>query len=195
MITLLAVPPTSIPASGTEGISAPTATLISAVIAFLTASIVGLLTNFLNSKREDKKYRRELNLQRLNELYAPLKLLLAQDWVLVKQLREGKPDGWHLLDHIDEVLGDEQDKEIANQILGINKKIAGILESKAGLAVVPIPESFSIFLGHYAMLSRALQGQRFVRTAKYEYFPREFENAVDEAYDILSLQLKKETGK
>ncbi|MEU3783367.1 hypothetical protein [Streptomyces sp900129855] len=200
MITfLVAAPtPTPTPAPGSGGISAPTATLISAVIAFLTASIVGFLTNIFTIRREDKKYRRELNLQRLNELYAPLKLLLAQDLVLAKQLREGKPDGpdgWHLLDHIDEVLADEQDKVIANQILEINKKIAGILETKAGLALVPMSDSFSTFLGHHAMLSRALQGRAFVRTAKFEYFAKDFEKDVEAAYVNLSQEIKKEAGK
>lgn len=189
--------PSPTPDPGSNGISAPTATLISAVIAFLTAAIVGFLTNLLTNRREDRRYRRELDLKRLNELYAPLKLLLAQDAVLANQLKEGKPGGpdkWHLLDHIDEVLADEHDKAVANQILEINKKIAGILESKSGLSLTPMPDSFFTFLGHYAIVARALQGRSYVRTQTFEYFPRGFEDDVTKAYDSLSKKLKKESG-
>jgi hypothetical protein len=182
------------PTTGSEGISAPTATILSAAIAFVTACIVSIVTNFLTHKREKNEYRRELNLKRLNELYAPLKLLLAQDLVLIDQLREGKPPNWHILDHVRDVLGDEQDKAIASQILENNKKIARILEEKSGLCLVPIPDSFSSFLGHYSMLSRALGGREFVREGKFAYFPKAFEADVIRGYVRLAEELKKEVG-
>lgn len=180
--------------SSSEGISAPTATVISAAIAFFTAGIVCLVTNFLTHKRERNTYRRELNLRRLNELYGPLKLLLDQNNVLSSQLKANRPDDWHILDHISEIKGDPDDKATVDQILAIDKKITDILESKSGLCLIPIPDSFSRFLGHYGMLSRALAGQNIVRNSNFEYFPKEFEADVSEGYKILAAKLKKVSG-
>ncbi|WP_159106703.1 hypothetical protein [Streptomyces rishiriensis] len=180
--------------SPSEGVSAPTATIISAVIAFVTAGIVSLVTNALTHKRERNAYRRELNLKRLNELYGPVKLLLDQNKVLSAQLKEGRPEAWHILDHVNEIRGDVDDKAIVDQILAIDKKIANILEEKSGLCLIPIPDSFSKFLGHYSMLSRAFAGQSIVRNSSYEYFPKQFEADVLGGYNLLAAKLKKESG-
>lgn len=192
MIAILAT--TGGTTSPSQGISAPTATIISAVIALVTAGIVSLVTNALTHKRERNTYRRELNLKRLNELYGPLKLLLDQNKVLSAQLKEGRPEDWHILDNVSEIKGDVDDKAIVDQILAIDKKIVGILEDKSGLCLIPIPDSFSKFLGHYGMLSRAFAGQSIVRNSTYEYFPKKFEADVLEGYDTLAAKLKKESG-
>lgn len=168
------------------------ATLLGASIAFVASLLTAIATNFFTNKRGRDEYRRELNLKRLNDLYAPLKLLLAQDLVLINQLRENKPTDWHILDHVQEVLGDERDKAIASQIIENNKKIARILEEKSGLCLIPIPDSFSSFLGHYSMLSRALEGREFIREGKFAYFPKEFESDVQSGYGRLAARLRKE---
>ncbi|MFE6038782.1 hypothetical protein [Streptomyces sp. NPDC056452] len=192
MITALAATGGTTPPP--EGISAPTATIISAAIAFATAGIVSLVTNALTHKRERNSYRRELNLKRLNELYGPLKLLLDQNRVLSGQLKEGRPEDWHILDHVPEIQASADDKAIVDQILAINKKIVDILEGKSGLCLIPIPDSFSKFLGHYGMLSRAFAGQNIVRNSNFEYFPKAFEVDVAKGYETLAAKLKKESG-
>lgn len=186
-------------ASGTtpapEGISAPTATLYAAVIALMAGIAVSVLTNIFTNARERSAYRRDLTLQRLNELYGPLKMLLEQNKVLSDQLKNGKPHDWHILANISGVESNPTDKAIVDQILAIDEKIAEILESKSGLCLFPIPDSFPKFLGHYRMLSRAVAGQTFVHNNAFEYFPQQFEVDVMAKYDSLAEDLEKEGKK
>ncbi|MFG3441136.1 hypothetical protein ACGF0J_28125 [Nonomuraea sp. NPDC047897] len=172
--------------------SAPIATVLAAVISLITAVTVAYATYRLTGKKEERSVSKDLHLKRLNEFYAPIKLLLDQDKVLIEHLREGKPEGWHLLDNVATVISDDTDNQIASQIIAINKKIALILEKSAGLSLRQIPQSYSLFLGHYYMLERAFTGKPFARNNRFEYFPRQFEEDINSDYAALYKLISKE---
>jgi hypothetical protein len=150
------------------------------------------LTITVTGRRERRRYRTEFIVRQLNELYAPARLLLAQDAVLSAQLKTGQVPNWHVLDNIDAIRSDAGKLPITQQIIEINRKIAAILETKSGLCVGPMPESFSRFLGHHYMLERAIDGLPFVANTQHEYFPSAFEQDINKGHDSLRVTLQKE---
>ncbi|WP_143268468.1 hypothetical protein [Amycolatopsis vastitatis] len=186
-------PPSVAPVEASNAVinlSAAQATLLVGV----TAALITLATTALVGRRESRRYRVEFATRQLNELYAPIKLLLAQDAVLANQLKGGSSDGKHLLEDVNSILADAGRLAIAKQIVAINRKISGVLESKSGLCSGPIPVSFSKFLGHYYMLDRAVSGEPFVPNAEFEYFPKQFEQDIDSGYESLRTGVVKGLG-
>jgi hypothetical protein len=121
--------------------------------------------------------------RQLDELYGPILPLLEQSRRLYRKL--GKPKGWRLLDHIDEVLADEEEKLIVLRILEIGEQIEGILMSKASLARPPgPPESFNLYIGHVAVLRLMLRGGLRRAPLSDEYYPRNPPNSFNDDVEV-----------
>ena len=134
---------------------ATTATLTGiGITAFV--SIIALTSNYLIMKQTLRqsvildigKISLELKVQQLNELYGPLLLLLEQNKILARKLREGKidPEKWRLLDNLPEVLTNPQDKALVNAIMDVDAKIESLIINKGGLVSgSEHPKSFKLF--------------------------------------------------
>jgi hypothetical protein len=115
-----------------------------AVTAALVAGLVSLSQVFATSKREKNKQLLEFRLRQVNELYAPIIFLLAEDKELSKTLREMQPnpDGWHLLDNLTEVRANAHSLKMAERIVEINQAIKDRLMGNAGLSLqLELPQS------------------------------------------------------
>lgn len=173
--------------------------LIGAIIAAVV-SIIALIINYRITNqtlrhgvaREFGKISVELKIRQLNELYGPLRLLIEQNRHLALRLRQGKGDPmeWRLLDHISEVLGDPQDKAIVNEIIEIDGKIEQLIINNGGLVrTLGPPESFSLFLGHYKILKLAIDGKETPQIKEFEYYPRQLNDDVNNAFDAIKLEV------
>ena len=159
-------------------------------------SVFAVWMNRLNTKqtlrqvatREFGRISVEYMTQQLNEFYGPLLLLLEQSKSLADKLREGKgdPAKWHLLDHLPEVLGNDQDKAIVDEIMRIGAKLEELIISKGGLIRGPErPKSFGLYLGHRSILKLAIEGKERPNVADFQYYPSQLNDEVKEAYDAI----------
>jgi len=144
------------------------------------------------SAREFGKISLEIKIsqlvRQLNELYGPLLLLQEQEKRLASRLREGKadPEKWRLIDNLPGLLENRSDKAVIEEIMRINTKIEELLITKAGLIRAPRPpDSFKLFMGHFSVLKLAMEGKERPKVAEFEYYPRQFDQDVREAYDAI----------
>jgi hypothetical protein len=168
------------------------AALATAIIAAAATVLTAVVTTLITGRQEKHQARSNYIQRQLNELYAPILLLLVQDNELQLQVKAGMPEGVHLLDRIDEIIADESRRPIVNQIIAVNKKIVEILEGKAGLSEGQAPSSFAHFIGHHYMLQRAFEGKPVVKDAPFRYFPAQFEKDVKDGDKSLRQKLDKE---
>ena len=191
-------------AHGAQGISASTALIIGALIAFF-ASIITVGLNFLvqrwsmgqTQKTQASQARFDQITMQLSELYGPLLLLTAQSEALHAKLCEGKPTPngkrWRLLDHLAEVVADDTDRALAEQIIDVNARVEELILTKAGLIQRgDVPESFVSYLGHYRFLRVAFEAAKSGKgvtpelTAKrFESYPATLDDDVRRAYNEL----------
>ena len=168
------------------------------IVAFV--SLVAILTNYRitertlrhGAAREFGKISLELKIKQLNDLYGPLRLLIEQNRILAQKLREGKgdPEEWRLLDHVTEALNDPQDKAIVEEIVEIDDKMEELIITNGGLVRSPgPPESFSLFLGHYKILKLAIEGKETPKVTEFEYYPRQLNDDVNQAYDTIRREI------
>ncbi len=178
----------------------PTATIIAAAIGggvSIAVSVAALMANYYNNRlnlrhgevKDLAKVSLELKIKQLNELYGPLLLLIEQNNVLAKKIREGKPPDWRLMYNLPAVLSDPRDGPIAQAILSIDEKIEDLNINKAGLirGKTP-PQSFQDFLGHYQLLKLAMQGQRIDPTSK-DVYPTRLGEDVKAAYEEIRTEV------
>jgi len=112
--------PTPTPGSSTSGGLDLSSLIGPALTAAVVAGLVSLIQIVVTGRRETNMDLLEFRLRRVNELYAPilllLLLLLAEDFAIVKALREASnaldppPGGarWHLLDNLATIRADPQ---------------------------------------------------------------------------------------
>jgi hypothetical protein len=173
-----------------------TVALIAAGAAFVTA-LITLLLEIYRLRREADRQELVGWRQQLSELYGPVLLLRRESTYLYKKLKEGKPDpeNWHVLDHVQDVLGDEMDAALIRQIMEINGQVRELILGKTGLIEgSQPPASFVHFLGHYDTLSIALAKKDLGRRVKeFEYFPLDFDKDIEIAYSKLSKLVEERT--
>lgn len=144
------------------------------------------------SAREFGKISFELKINQLNkqldDLYGPLLILQERERRLADILRVGKSDPakWRLLDNLPGVLENPSDRAVIEDIMRINAQIEELLINKAGLIHAPRPpDSFKRFLGHHNALKLKMEGRERPAVAEFEYYPRQFDQDVREAYDAI----------
>jgi hypothetical protein len=175
-----------------------TSTEVAAGAAALVAavSIASLIvTNTTTNGRDRRKALVELWTQRLNELYAPIVLLLDQDRIMHRRMKQGKAENWHMLDNVETIRADPVDSRLAQNIIDVNQRIRAILETKAGLVGDQVPASFAKFLTHQDMLAAAFTGLPFVKQPEdLTYFPKDFETDIRDGYTKVLKNMRKEMG-
>jgi hypothetical protein len=182
-------------AEGSFRLTTSEVTISAALLAALVSIANIFVTHFTIRSRDRRSVRMDMWNRRLNELYAPIVLLLDQDAMLHGRLREGKSGDWHILDHVKEVLADKLDRHLALSITDINRRIVALLESKAGLVGGPAPNSFAMFLAHQKMLDDALHGREYSREpASVQRFPKQFETDIRDGHKRVSDAIRKELG-
>lgn len=153
---------------------------------------VSFFGQWFTSRREWRRIKADNWSRALNELYAPVVLLLDQNWLIKQRLKSGKVGDAHLLDKIDDVRGDTVDLSLAQRIVAINAQISNIVEAKVGLTISSVPASFSLFLSHHQMLEAAVQGLPFLKEpAEAQYFPKAFEEDIRKGHNQLLSKLDK----
>ena len=168
-------------------------TLVVGVLAAGVGITSLIVTNIIANRRDRRKLLTDLRIQRLNEFYAPLIVLLDQDREIHNRLSDEKPAQWHILDHLEDVRADPVDGALAQKIVEINSRIKDVLEAKAGLVLGEVPSSFATFLLHHQILSQALKGLPYTKEPEgAQYFPRQFESDVRIGYQSLLDQLGKD---
>jgi hypothetical protein len=172
------------------------ASVIVTGVVSISTIIIGYITTkktlSYGSAQEFSKIALELKIKQLNELYGPLKLLLEQNRRLAQELREGKvdPEKWRLLDNIEQVKKNPRELAIVTEILGIDKTIQDLIINKGGLISPPgPPKSFDLFLGHFKILTMALEGKPPLKIEGFEYYPKDFNMDVDKAYETIMKEM------
>lgn len=169
-----------------------------AVIAALITVLLGSVIQYLFTMRKERTTAlRDLQVKALNEFYAPIKTLLGGNLVLrgalFDELGVAAGEEWHMLDHLDEIRGNAMVREIVEEVLGINKKIGEILESKSGLDL-----GQSAFKAqwevHRRLLDRAFGGAPGQIKGKLTYFPKGFEDDINRMHDELLRAVKSGVG-
>ncbi|WP_421874587.1 hypothetical protein [Mycolicibacterium wolinskyi] len=169
-----------------------------AVIAALITVVLGSVIQYLFTMRKERTTAlRDLRVKALNEFYAPIKTLLGGNLVLrdalFDELGVVAGEEWHMLDHLDEIRGNAMAREIVEEVLGINKKIGEILESKSGLDL-----GQSAFKAqwevHRRLLDRAFSGAPGQIKGKLTYFPKSFEDDINRMHDELLRAVKSGVG-
>lgn len=161
------------------------------LITAATAVLVLLGTAYFTAKRQRQEAALKYRLQQVNELYAPVRLLLDENRRLVERLREGKPAGFHVLDNVPSLKAAADDAALVEEILAVDKQIDAVLRSKGGLVGSPWPPSFAQFLTHYATLRRIWNGGTAPADPDLKYFPKAFEDDVVARHDKLIAEIEK----
>ncbi|MFV8266411.1 hypothetical protein ACNQR9_25680 [Mycolicibacterium peregrinum] len=169
-----------------------------AVIAALITVLLGSLIQYLFTMRKERTTAlRDLQVKALNEFYAPIKTLLDGNLVLRDALLAelGVPAGeeWHMLDHLDEIRGNPLAQEIVEEVLGINKKIGEIIETKSDLDLGQSLHKAQWEV-HRRLLTRAFSGAPGQIKGKLTYFPKGFEDDVNDMHDELLRAVKSGVG-
>ena len=168
----------------------------SGVTAAVVAGLVSLIQIFVTGRRERRKQLIEFRLRQINELYAPISLLLAQDLSLAKTLREAAAAPgmtWHLLDDLSTVLANPELKQLAERIVDVNNAIKDILTEKSGLGLhEDLPRSYSEFITHADLVSQGVKSGVIAPNVRPKYFPKDFEAAIKRDYAATVGKLKKE---
>jgi hypothetical protein len=159
-------------------------------------AVVALAVVYAGARYADKREKRNatvaFRLRQLNELYAPVRLLLDENRRHKDRLAVGTTGEWHVLDHLQTVKADPDGRAVMEQILAVNKEISEILRRNAGLAVTPWQESFSQFQNHYATLKRTWEDDDAPAETDMKYFPGDFETHIRDGHKRLTDTLDKE---
>lgn len=123
-------------------------------------------------------------MQKLN-LFGSLLLLIDRSKMLYEKLIDEKPPGWHLLRHVDEVLGNDVDRNLAEAILEVNTTIYRLINKHGGLIGGEAPKSLSDFMKHYKLVESALKRKPLPKIGEHEFYPKQFDIDVKNAYDAL----------
>src|SRR5271166_1227813 len=116
LATYAAAPtPSPAPGSPAPGGGATVSVLATAIIAAAATVLTAVVTTLITGHQEKHRTRSDYIQKQLNELYAPILLLLGQDNELQLQVKAGMPEGAHLLDRIDEIIADKSRRPIVNQ--------------------------------------------------------------------------------
>jgi hypothetical protein len=168
----------------------------SGVTAAVVAGLVSLVQIFVTGHRERRKQLIEFRLRQINELYAPISLLLAQDLSLAKTLREAAAvpgTEWHLLDDLSTVLSNAELTKLAKRIVEVNNAIKNILTEKSGLGLHDeLPDSYSEFITHADLVAQGVEAGAIAPNVAPKYFPKAFEVDVKRDYAATLAKLKKE---
>lgn len=168
----------------------------SGVTAAVVAGLVSLVQIVVTGRREHRRQLIEFRLRQINELYAPISLLLAQDLSLAKTLREAAAapgNSWHLLDDLSAVLANPELKQLAERIVEVNNAIKDILTEKSGLGLhEDLPNSYSQFIAHADLVSQSVNSGAIPSNVMPKYFPKQFEAAIKSDYATTMGKLKKE---
>jgi hypothetical protein len=165
-----------------------------AVTAAIVTVVLGGAIQYGFAMRKDRATAsRDLQLKSLNEFYAPIKTLLAGNLVLRNALRAefavAEDATWHMLDHLEEIKANQTACKIVEEVIGINKKIGEILESKSGL---DLGQSAHIarWEVHRRLLDRAFNGTTGAIRGELTYFPTHFEDDIVKMHDELLSAVK-----
>jgi hypothetical protein len=165
-----------------------------AVVAALVAAVVSTLGWAVAHRKEDQERVRQFRVKQVNEFYAPVRLLLAENASLAKQLREAARAGdreWHLLDNLAQVASDPELLLLAERIIKVNREIREILMTKAGLALqAPLPSSYERWIAHAHLLEQSVQSRSVPANVEAKYFPKEFEEDIRSALQAAVSRLK-----
>lgn len=169
-----------------------------AVIAALITVLLGSVIQYLFTMRKERATAlRDLQVKALNEFYAPIKTLLAGNLVLrdalLTELGVAAGEGWHMLDHLDAIHGNQTARQIVEEVLGINKKIGDILESKSGLDLGQSAHKAQWEV-HRRLLDRAVNGASGQINGTLTYFPKSFEDDINQMHDALLHAVKSGVG-
>lgn len=139
----------------------------------------------------------DLDERAMNEFYAPIRQLLQEVEYLRNEIRSrlnGEEDGWHILDHIDEVAADPVAWSMFEEIVGVNGRIKAILDEKSGLTGGAVSAS-GRWRVHHGLLARTLTDKSLAGETTLSYFPTEFEDQVEAAHDKLAEEIDTHRGK
>lgn len=161
--------------------------IITAVVSAIALAVnyqIGIRGLRHSAARDIAKLALEFKLQKLN-LFGRLLLLTDRSKMLYEKLIEGKAAGWHLLRHVDEVLANEIDKNLAIAILDVNTTIYRLINKHGGLIGGEAPKSLSDFMKHYKLVESALKKKPLPPIGEHEFYPKQFDVDVKNAYDSL----------
>jgi len=157
--------------------------LVVAIVAIGTSCHTTNRTLSHTTEQEFAKLQLDYRLRQVNELYGPLYFLIDQDRGLHDQLRIGKPNDWHLRQHIKEVMDgtNSMDRALVSEIMTNDQIIEQLILTKGGLITSPkAPASFDAFLVHYRVLKAALAGKE--SSAMYPEYPTNLDDDVYRDY-------------
>lgn len=161
--------------------------IITAVVSVIALAVnyqIGIRGLRHSAARDIAKLALEFKLQQLS-LFGRLLLLIDQSKMLYKKLTYGKDEGWHLLNHVDEVLGNPVEKNLAMAILHANRTIFRLINKHGGLIGGKAPQSLSDFMQHYKLVESALKEKPLPEIREHEFYPRQFDIDIKNAYDAL----------
>jgi hypothetical protein len=165
-----------------------------AVVAALVSVVLGAV---FTRYKDRKAARRELQLRSLNEFYAPIVTLLAENAVLKNAIRdelEVPPSAeWHMLDHRAEVKENPQANALMLDLLAVNDRIADVIELKSGLDLGAL-HHVSTWKVHRQLLARGFPDGAVEIKSNLAYFPREFEAEVVATHKTLVDAVKSSVG-
>lgn len=159
-------------------------TAVVSVVALAVNYQIGIRGLRHTAARDIAKLALEFKLQKLN-LFGRLLLLIDRSKMLYDKLIEEKPKDWHLLSHVDEVLANEVDRNLARAILDVNTTIYRIINKHGGLIGGEAPKSLSDFMKHFKFVESALKKKPLPKIGEHEFYPKQFDIDIKTAYDVL----------
>jgi hypothetical protein len=178
---------------------APTATVISAVLAFLTTSIGWVVVNYLTRTRETRLRRTELALnkteEQIRQFYGPLFALIQQIWI-VNRVEERLLKNLKAKDNSEDLNAVKHRIQVAlnrNYYLPLHLEIREILKNRLHLLEgIEPPKSFRDYSKHATMQSIQdfLFASEKIRTDSVKGFPWSFEFPDDVKTGLMKARLR-----
>lgn len=166
-----------------------------AVTAAIVAGLVSLIQVVVTGRRERNKQLLEFRLRQINELYAPILFLLAQDLSINKKLKEatGGDADWHLLDDLANVRSSAPLLRMAKNIVSTNSSIKEVLVKNAGLSLkTSLPGSYHDFITHADLVNDAVDTGAVPENVSLKYFPKHFEKDIEDEYAQVVKRIQKQ---
>lgn len=167
-----------------------------AVVAALITVFLGGFMQYRFTRRKDREGALlDLRLKALNEFYAPIRTLLAQNKAIHDALRSefAATGEWHVLDHLEEIKAKPSALLLIKQILEINNRIGKVLETKSGLDLGE-SKHLAQWEVHRKMLAHAFAEGVEDITRELTYFPKAFESEIVSMHDALVREVKETVG-
>lgn len=168
-----------------------------AVTAALVTGLFLVIQFFVLARRERNQRALEFRLRQANDLYAPVLLLLAEDYALIEKLREAAAlpgRDWHLLDNLRRVRRDKHLMPVAERIVEVNLAIKAILMQQAGLLLGEPPASFRAFISHADLVRDAVMNGAVPKNVGLKYFPQQFEKDIRSYHSSLVEKIRSGLG-